>query len=76
MASPVKEGTLGTRPFISQYVHILHENLRITIDEDFQYADFEIEYIINAEKSGAQIPLLFYASEYYTNFEVTTDGKK
>jgi hypothetical protein len=76
MASPVREGTLGTRPFISQYVHILHENLRITIDEDFNYANFDIEYIINAEKSGVQIPLLFYASEYYEDFEVTIDGKK
>jgi hypothetical protein len=76
MASPVREGTLGTRPFISQYVHILHENLRITVDEDFNYAYFDIEYIINATKSGEQIPLLFYASEYYENFEVTIDGKQ
>ncbi len=76
MASPVQQGTFGTRPFISQYVHIVHENLRITVDENFQYADFDIEYIINAEKDGVQIPLLFYASEYYENFEVTIDGKK
>ncbi|EDP97539.1 hypothetical protein U8527_04280 [Kordia algicida OT-1] len=76
MASPVQEGTLGTRPFLSQYVHILHENLRITIDKNFQYADFDIEYIINAEKDGNQIPLLFYASDYYENFEVYIDGKK
>ncbi|QHI36842.1 hypothetical protein IMCC3317_22120 [Kordia antarctica] len=76
MASPVQEGTFGTRPFISQFVNILHENLRITIDEKFEYADFEVAYTINAEKSGTQIPLLFYASEYYENFEVTIDGKK
>lgn len=76
MASPVEEGTFGTRPFISQYVNILHENLRITIDENFEYADFLVEYTINAEKSGTQIPLLFYASQYYENFEVTIDGKK
>lgn len=76
MASPVQEGTFGTRPFISQYVNILHENLKITIDEKFEYADFEIEYFINAEKSGTQIPLLFYASEYYENFEVTIDGER
>ncbi len=76
MASPVQEGTFGTRPFLSQYVHILHENLHITIDENFEYADFDIEYIINAEKDGRQIPLLFYASEYYENFEVSIDGKK
>ena len=75
MASPVQEGTLGTRPFINQYVHIVHENLRIVIDENFQYANFDVEYIINAEKSGEQIPLLFYASEYYENFQVYVDGK-
>lgn len=75
MASPVQEGTLGTRPFISQHVHIIHENLRIVIDENFQYANFDVEYIINAEKSGEQIPLLFYASEYYQDFQVYVDGK-
>ncbi|WP_108116659.1 hypothetical protein [Kordia periserrulae] len=76
MASPVQEGTLGTRPFISEHVHIQHENLRITLGENFEYAVFEIEYYIKAEKSGTQIPLLFYASEYYKDFEVTIDGKK
>ncbi|MEM6719451.1 MAG: hypothetical protein AAF611_09065 [Bacteroidota bacterium] len=76
MASPVQEGTLGTRPFISQYVHILHENLYITLHADFTTAQFEIEYIINAEKDGLQIPLLFYASEYYKDFQVTIDGQE
>ncbi len=76
MASPVNEGTFGTRPFISQYVNILHENLHITIDENFEYADFVVEYNIHAEKSGSQIPLLFYASSYYENFKVTIDGKE
>ncbi len=76
MASPVREGTFGTRPFISQYVNILHENLHITIDENFEYADFVVEYNIHAEKSGTQIPLLFYASSYYENFKVTIDGKE
>ncbi len=76
MASPVNEGTFGTRPFISQYVNILHENLHITIDENFEYADFVVEYQIQAEKSGTQIPLLFYASSYYENFTVTIDGKE
>jgi hypothetical protein len=76
MASPVNEGTFGTRPFISQYVNILHEDLRIVIDENFEYADFEVAYHINAEKSGMQIPLLFYASSYYENFKVTIDGKE
>ncbi len=76
MASPVNEGTFGTSPFISQYVNILHENLHIVIDENFEYADFVVEYNIHAEKSGTQIPLLFYASSYYENFKVTIDGKE
>lgn len=76
MASPVNEGTFGTRPFISQYVHILKENLHISLHENFEYADFVIEYNIHAEKSGTQIPLLFYASSYYGNFKVSIDGKE
>jgi len=39
------------------------------------FADFEIEYIINAEKEGINIPLLFYALEYHKDFEVSIDGK-
>jgi len=74
MASPVNIGTLGTNPFLNKFVTIIHENLYIKINEDFKYADFDIEYIINSEKDGINIPLLFYASNYYTNFEVSIDG--
>ena len=75
MAEPVERGTLGSRPFTSEYVNVLHENLHITIGENFQYADFNVEYTIDALNDGIQIPLLFYASEYLDSFHVFIDGK-
>ncbi|WP_034058846.1 hypothetical protein [Lacinutrix jangbogonensis] len=75
MASPMQSGTLGANPFLNNHVNVLHENILITIDEDFQYANFDIEYSIQSEKDGIEIPFLFYASEYYNDFKVTIDGK-
>lgn len=74
MASPVNIGTLGTNPFLNKFVTIIHENLYIKINEGFKYADFDVEYIIHSEKEGINIPLLFYASDYYTDFKVSIDG--
>lgn len=74
MASPFQEGTIGTQPFINEHVNITHENIFIKIDEDFYFADYEIEYYIIAEEDGIKIPLLFYASDYYDGFTVEVDG--
>ena len=76
MANPVIEGTLGARPFVSQYVDVVHEDLSIKIDENFQYASFNVKYHINSSTDGFQIPFLFYASEYLDSFSVTIDGVK
>lgn len=75
MSSPVQQGTFGARPFLNQFVNVLHENISISIDKDFQYVNFNIEYIIQSEKNGIKIPLLFYASEYYDDFKITLDEK-
>ncbi|MDW7691725.1 hypothetical protein R9C00_16730 [Flammeovirgaceae bacterium SG7u.111] len=74
MASPIQEGTWAATPFISKYVDILREKIHITPDRDFRTAKFTIEYHINAGRSGEQIPLLFYASEFKESFKVWVDG--
>jgi len=74
MASPFQEGTTGTQPFINEHVNITHENILIKIDENFYFADYEIEYYIMAEEDGVKIPLLFYASDYYEGFAIEIDG--
>ena len=76
MVEPVVYGTLGSNPFTSSYVDIQHENLVITIDENFNSAYFEIEYHIYASKSGKQIPLLFFASQLDNDFKVSIDGRE
>ena len=76
MANPVREGTLGGRPFVSEYVDVIHEDLFIKIDENFEYASFNVKYHINSSKDGFQIPFLFYASEYLDSFSVKIDGNE
>ncbi|WP_375582542.1 hypothetical protein [Cyclobacterium xiamenense] len=76
MANPVIEGTLGGRPFVSEYVDVIHEDLFIKIDENFEYASFNVKYNIHSSKDGFQIPFLFYASEYLDSFSVKIDGKE
>jgi hypothetical protein len=75
MASPLDEGTLGASPFISKHVDILRENIRIVPDKQFETARFFVEYQLRVDKSGTQIPLLFYAPEYKDGFIVLLDGK-
>ena len=74
MANPVIEGTLGGRPFVSEYVDVIHEDLYIKVDKNFDYAYFNVKYHINSSEDGFQIPFLFYASEYLDSFSVKIDG--
>jgi hypothetical protein len=76
MAEPVVHGTLGSRPFLSEFVDVVHEELFIKIDKKFEYALFDIKYHINATKDGIQIPFLFYASEYLNAFSIKIDGQE
>lgn len=74
MANPVIKGTYGGRPFVSEYVDVIHEDLFIKIDKNFKYASFNVKYHINSSKDGLQIPFLFYASEYLDSFSVKING--
>ena len=74
MASPVDPGTLVAAPFISSHVDIVREKLLIVPDENFETARFSIEYHLRAQRSGAQIPLLFYAVDFREDFRVWVDG--
>lgn len=76
MASPVSHGTLSSSPFIGKYVDITYEKIHILPDKDFRTAKFTIEYHIDALKNGLQIPLLFYAADYESGFNVWLDGKE
>ena len=75
MAQPLVEGTQVASPFISQHVDILKETILIQPDENFDNARFTIEYHIQADSQGVQIPLLFYAYEYGDDFRVWVDGE-
>ena len=74
MANPVIRGAIGGRPFVSEYVDVIHEDLFIRMDKNSEYASFNVKYYINSTKDGFQIPFLFYASEYLDSFSVKIDG--
>jgi hypothetical protein len=76
MASPLHEGTWMANPFISQSVDIIKEKILIIPDDRFETALFKIEYHIKADKSGRQIPFLFYASEFKESFRIWIDDKE
>lgn len=76
MANPSIQGTLGVQPFVSNYVDVIHEDLFIKTDKNFEYATFNVKYHINSSKDGLQIPFLFYASEFWDSFSVKIDGKE
>ena len=67
MANPVIKGTYGGRPFVSEYVDVVHEDLFIKIDKNFEHASFNVKYYINSSKGGVQIPFLFFAKSYRKN---------
>jgi hypothetical protein len=69
-------GTMGPTVVSSRQLDILHEQINITIDNAFRYAQFDIEYIIKSDSTGLQIPLLFYAASFNSDFRVMLDGRE
>lgn len=75
MASPQLELLSGVSTISSRQVDILHEDLKITLDPFFNNVFFNVHYRIRTDKAGKQIPLLFVAESYKSNFIVEVDGK-
>lgn len=75
MASPEFELLSGVSTISSRQIDILHEDLKITLDPFFNHVFFNVHYRIRADKAGKQIPLLFVAESYKSNFTVEVDGK-
>lgn len=76
MASPIREGTKTSSAISSKDIDILSEKIFIKIDPNFKTARFIVEYNIQSNLSGAQIPLLFYAENFKDSFYVWLNNKK
>jgi hypothetical protein len=76
MSSPIWEGTMTSSVISSRDINILSERISIKIDQSFKTAKFIVEYNIQSDLSGRQIPLLFYAKDYKDSFFVWLDDKK
>jgi hypothetical protein len=76
MSSPVWEGTQVSTAFSSKDIRILSERIHIKIDKAFSTAKFIVEYTIQSDVSGKQIPLLFYAQDYKDSFLVWVDDQR
>lgn len=68
MASPILPGTSSSSAISSKSIHILEEKIHIDIDETFTTATCVVEYFIETQTAGLQIPLLFYAQDYNPDF--------
>lgn len=76
MASPVMEGSMYASAFSSRDIDILSEYIHISIDKDYKTAKYIVEYTIQSDIAGNQIPLLFYAQDFEDSFYVWVDGIK
>jgi hypothetical protein len=74
MASPIDQGALPSTPFTASSVQVIREYLKIRINNTFQTAHYSVQYTILSEQNGLQIPFLFYASEYLSDFTILVDG--
>jgi hypothetical protein len=75
MASPIQYGTYSSAPFTSKQIDIVKEKIKIAIADDSQTATYTIDYFIQADSSGLQIPFLFHAMDYKGDFEVWIDNE-
>lgn len=73
MASPIITGQYGTSAFISRNVEIVMEDINITVSKDLQNAFIKVNYLIDCKKSGKQIPMLFLAYNFRSNFTIKVD---
>ncbi len=62
--------------FTSKDINILSENIQIKIDKYYKTAKFIVEYTIQSDVTGRQIPLLFYAQDYKDSFFVWVDNQR
>jgi len=76
MASPYRDGTKVAAAFSSRDIDIISERINVTLNKGNSTADYFIEYKIRTDKSGFQIPLLFYAAEYRGDFKVWVDDNE
>ncbi len=74
MASPMRPGSATGFPYLSEYVRVVHENLKITPAKDFKTCQFEVVYDIFADTSGLSIPMLFVAEGYEDGMKIWVDG--
>lgn len=76
MASPYMKGTGSSTAFSSKNVDITGEKIHIIIDSGFTKAFYKITYNINCDSPGVQVPLLFYAMDYKSDFKIWLDDKE
>jgi hypothetical protein len=75
MSSPYFYGSEMSTAFTSKDMTILSEVIHITIGEEGNTAKFVVEYTIQSDRQGVQIPLLFLAKDYKESFHVWLDNQ-
>lgn len=76
MASPLRVGTIASSAISSRDIDILHEKIHLSIDKSFKTGFYSVNYFIETKQEGKQVPLLFLAKDYKTDFKVWVDNKE
>lgn len=76
MASPIRRGTMTSSAISSKDINIVSEKVFVKVDPGFKTAKFTVEYNIQSDISGMQIPLLFVARDFRDSFSVWIDDKE
>ncbi len=76
MASPIRRGTMTSSAISSKDINIVSEKVFVKVDPGFKTAKFTVEYNIQSDISGMQIPLLFVARDFKDSFSVWIDDKE
>lgn len=76
MASPYRDGSRNADVLSSRDIDILRERIHLQIGKSMDTATYTIEYHIRTDVTGRQIPLLFYAVGYKSDFKVWIDDRE
>lgn len=75
MASPINWGTNSSTLINSKNLDVLSESMVMNIDSSFSTCQYHIEYIIQSDSIGSNLPLGFIAYDFEGEFKVFIDDQ-
>lgn len=74
--NPYRYGTSASSPIPNAQVKLLAERLLITLQPDFNSAQYDVNYEIECLKDGLQIPILLYVEKEIGLYRIWVDDRE